>query len=152
MPVIVDPGAPRGRPEAAGSAPASGFVLRREQWGHGAFEPAPCLRTPRLLPRGGPGALGRVHRVGPGPADLLAVSAALLRRPGIHRWCGRPPLPGRRRSRLRAPGERQLAGVPLEHPGERSAVRLRYETDLALAVTRLRRATDILEQAGMDDS
>jgi hypothetical protein len=47
-------------------------------------------------------------------------------------------------------------GIPRVGPagraGERSAVRLRYETDLALAVTRLRRAKDILEQAGMDES
>jgi hypothetical protein len=41
---------------------------------------------------------------------------------------------------------------PAGRAGQRGAVRLRYETDLALAITRLRRAMDILEQGGMDES
>ncbi len=47
-------------------------------------------------------------------------------------------------------------GIPRVGPagraGQRGAVRVRYETELALAVTRLQRARDILEQGGMDDS
>ncbi|HMC04165.1 MAG TPA: hypothetical protein VKJ83_01695, partial [Actinomycetota bacterium] len=47
-------------------------------------------------------------------------------------------------------------GIPRVGPagraGQRGAVRVRYETELALAVTRLERARDILEQGGMDES
>src|SRR3989440_8231301 len=39
---------------------------------------------------------------------------------------------------------------PASLAGERGAVRIRYETDLALGVTRLRRAHDILDEAGLD--
>ena len=49
--------------------------------------------------------------------------------------------------------ERGLPRVgPAGRAGQRGAVRIRYETELALAVTRLRRAEDILEQGGMDES
>jgi len=41
---------------------------------------------------------------------------------------------------------------PLNRAGDRGAVRLRYETDLSLGVARLRRARDILDEAGMDES
>lgn len=41
---------------------------------------------------------------------------------------------------------------PTGRAGERGAVRLRYETEIAQAVTRLRRATGILQEGGMDDS
>jgi hypothetical protein len=47
-------------------------------------------------------------------------------------------------------------GIPRVGPagraGQRGAVRVRYETELALAVTRLERARDILERGGMDES
>ncbi len=41
---------------------------------------------------------------------------------------------------------------PTGRAGERGAVRLRYETDLALAIARLRRASEILTEGGMDES
>ena len=41
---------------------------------------------------------------------------------------------------------------PASLAGERGTVRIRYETDLALGVTRLRRAHAILDEAGLDES
>ena len=52
---------------------------------------------------------------------------------------------------LTAEGAPPRPGHP-GRPGQRGAVRLRYETDLVLATGRLRRAAEILDAGGMDES
>src|SRR5207244_11699763 len=76
--------------------------------GHGSFQPAPRLRTARVLSRARARPLGRLHPVGRGPADRLAVPAHLLPRSRFGERGSGPHVPGRGRARLRARSE--------EHP------------------------------------